>query len=440
MRKVLTILLSILFLLLVSCKDSDSPTEPGDGDPETETIVTTISSTQGGTASIPSGMTVQVIPGTVPLNQNGESASVSFSIESPVESPAALSNGTFVGNLVKYGPESFNFRWPVKVSLPYPEGEDPADLHLVYFDPIEENWRAIPTSYVETDDRKISADKLTLGIFGLAKFTSLMKVESETSDGGFEFSGSSSYYYTLTVASVRNYKYPNQATWYGNIVGTTGSSGSTPTGGPRQPTHFILPQATYQIWITRTTPGTMSTWPIIETYTVPAEGTLSGPVTWSGPLSTGSGWTSLGMPGGGSWVEGRPEGWSVPTVTYGNGNFQATLTWVNNDSHQTDLDLHLFGPSSMHVYYGGSQSSDGSVELDRDWLSEYGNATENIYSLSTMPGGSYTIKVNLFSGDPVNFSVRIIRNGSVKNFSGSASVSNSADDETKMITVDSFSL
>jgi uncharacterized protein YfaP (DUF2135 family) len=109
-------------------------------------------------------------------------------------------------------------------------------------------------------------------------------------------------------------------------------------------------------------------------------------------------------------------------VTYGTGAFQATLTWVNNASHTTDVDLHLYGPNNMHVYYNAKVSPDSSFQLDRDWIRQAGNATENIFSTrSAIPTGSYKVTVKHFSGDPTNYNVRILRSGGVRTYSGSAS-------------------
>mgnify|MGYP001196615685 FL=1 len=199
----------------------------------------------------------------------------------------------------------------------------------------------------------------------------------------------------------------------------------------------MLPQATYQIWITRTRPGTLSTLTEIYTYSVPASGTINGPVTYTSVFSNGDGWTTLSLPGGGSWVEGRPTGWALPTSTYGTGEVQITLTWVNNQSRQTDVDLHLFGPNGVHVYYSNEQ--DGGFELDRDWLEDLGNATENIYSISSVPAGEYTVRVNLYSGDQTNFNVRVIQGNNVRNYSGQVTTSNSGNDPAQMVTIETFS-
>ncbi|MBZ0178097.1 MAG: hypothetical protein K8F36_02310 [Melioribacteraceae bacterium] len=434
MQRLFSIITIILLFFFVACDKEDSPSGPEV--PQPESTVMTVSSTAGGTTSTNSGISISVIAGTVPENSQGESASVTFSIESPVEAPAALpSGGQFIGSPAKFGPEGFNFRWPVKMSLPYPEDVNPSAVYVVYYNALNEEWLMIPKAEVDASARLIYFDALNLGIYSLATFPASAKFTDDRTDydGGFEYQGSPGYYYTLTVASVSNYKYPYQMTWPGNPpIGHTGSSGSYPAGGPRQPTHIILVQATYQIWITRTTPGTMSTLPRIETYTVPASGTISRQVTWTGPLSNGDGWTSLQLPGGGEWVEGRPNGWPVPTVTYGTGDFQATLTWVNNSSHTTDVDLHLYGPNGMHVYYGAKTSADGSLQLDRDWRSAQGTATENIYSLGAMPTGAYEIKVVLFSGDATSFNCRVINAGTVNTVNGSL------NSNTTSITVAQF--
>lgn len=443
MRKIFYVflLISIAFLFnSSSCKKDESPTEP-EGQQE-EKVVGTISSLQSGNVKTNSGYQISIIPGTVPQNQNGQSASVSFSIETPVTPPKQLASGTEKrGEYTKLGPDGFTFRWPVRVIFPYKNTTDPSELKLLFYDVLSEAWKIIPISFIDKDNKLIGADVMELGYFVVAKVgQTAPKTSADDSDGGFEFQGDASNYYTLTVASVSNFKYAWQAaTWYsGRIVGSTGSTGSYPTGGPKPPTHIHLVQATYQIWISRTTPGTLSTLPQIYTYTVPATGTISQPVSYSGPLSSGSGWTPLSMPSGGQWVEGSPQGWAVPTTTYGTGDFQATLTWVNTSSNSSDIDLHLFGPNNMHVYWSSPISSDQSIELDRDWRRTVGSAIENIYSLKTMPTGTYNLKVNLYSGNPAGYRVRLINKGTVKTYTGNLTATNSDENQASMINIETF--
>lgn len=438
----LPVFIFLSMLIFTSCsKDSkDEPTTPG----ETESTTLVVSSLAFGHVETESGYAITVTPGSVPPNQNGQSADVTFSIEAGVESPAAMMNGATVqGSIVRLGPEGFNFRWPIKTTYPYPENANPDELYLAHFDELEGSWKLVPKSEFDITSKTISGDALELGYYSVVRMSgSLGKTTADWSDGGFEYTGEPGYYYTLTVAAASNFKYPNQVSWYGgSIVGSTGSSGSYPTGGPKQPTHIHLPQATYQIWISRTKPGTLFEMPKLETYTVASQGTISRPVTYSGPLSTGDGWTLLESPGGGSWVEGGPQGWPAPTSTYGTGEFQATLTWVNTDSKITDLDLHLFGPNDLHVYWSSPAGS--AFELDRDWIDDIGHATENVYSTSTIPSGQYNVYVNLYSkhagSGSTSYTARIIYNGQVTSKNGSIDQENSNDsDVSKMQKVYTF--
>lgn len=432
----LVILVAFNFFLS-GCKKDSGSTDTDTGGGSGETGIATITSLGSGGITTTSGYKLNVIPGTVPANNSGTSASVAFSIETKVTPTKELpSTATRVSDFIKAGPEGFSFRWPVKITIPYSSSTDAQAVRILYYNALLDKWVIVPANEIDNTNHTISTDVINLGYFCAATISSsFSKPASDDADGGFEFQGDNTYYYTLTVATVSNWKYPSQAAWYPNLIGASGSTGSYPAGGPLPITHIHLAQATYQIWVSRTKPGTLSTLPVIETYTVPATGTIGQPVYYNGPLTNGNGWTGLSMPSGGSWVEGTPDNWPAPTVTYGTGEFQATLTWVNTSNKYTDIDLHLYGPNSMHVYYGNTTSSDGTCQLDRDWRSEYGNAVENIYSLSTMPSGTYTIRVNLYSGIPNNYSVRVIWKGSVKTYTGSVSTANPSNTESQMITI-----
>jgi hypothetical protein len=430
----------LLLILVTGCKKKDdNPTEPTT--PQSESTIQVISTTGSGTLTTTSGYGVRVIQGAVPPNAQGSSASVTFSIESPVTPPKALpSTAQAKSEIFKVGPDGFSFRWPIKVVIPFKNAEA-NQVRAVYFDPLYDRWTVIPASKIDNTKKVMEVDVINLGFFAAATVSQgFSKTNADDMDGGFEMTGSTDYHYTLTVKSVSNFKYPYQAAWFTNLVGLTGSSGINPIGGSIQPTHIHLPQATYEIWITRTKPGTFTEAPKIYTYTIPANATISSPVTYTSALSSGTGWSSLPMPSGGEWKEGTPATWPKATNTYGTGDFQATLTWVNNTIKYSDVDLHLFGPNNIHVYWDSDKSSDGSIELDRDWQEEVGNAVENIYSLKQMPKGTYTIKVNLYSGKPTSFSVRVIRFGSVKTYNGTVTTVNGNDDSSLMLTLDSFTV
>ncbi len=404
-----------LLCILPGCSDDDgSPSNPTN----TETALKLIDTQSGGSVSTPNGSGLDIIPGTVPPNQDNSTGKVNFSVESPVDLPAPLPAGaTLVGSCTRFGPEGFVFRWPVKIKLPYPSTETADNLRIIRYNASTNKWTLIPSSGVDATTRVIMADVLDLGYFALAKISFTGKANASDSEGGFRFQGESGYYYSLTVKAV-TFKYPAQAPWY-NLVGqVAGSTGSYPTGGPLPETRARLPQGTYQIWITRTKPGTISEAPKIYTYTVPATGTINGPLEYWG-LGNETGWTTLSSPSGGVWQEGRPSDWPAITNAMGTGEFQATLTWVNVSGVTTDLDLHVYGPNGMHVYWNDDRSDDGTLELDRDWQEALGNAVENIYSLKTMTKGSYTVKVHNFTGATKSFSLRVIRFGQVSTYRGS---------------------
>ena len=430
--------LIVLFTLIglhMGCNLLDDPTD------ENETTIKQFTSTDFGTISLETGESVSIIPGAVPPDNNGNPATVSFTIETGVEKPAALNAGaTFRSELIKFGPEYFNFRWPLLISIPYDDGVDPMTLAVMHYNYSSGKWDIIPKAGIDTDKKIVYFNSLTLGIFGLAELSNMYR-SFDWCDGGIRFHPSNSeYFYTLTVATVQNPEYAWQQSWLlsvGDVAAATGVRNNKPL----EYTFGYLVQASYKFWISRTKPGTFSHLPVTETYSVPTNTVKLDEVnicpqsfSTTADLNLCSPWVDVFMPSGGTWVEGGPEGWPEPTKTYGTGDFQATLNWINNETHRTDLDIHLYGPDGEHVYFWNETSADGSLELDLDWQEESGNATENIYSLKDMPSGKYEIKVKLYSGDATNFNVRIIRFGEVKNYSGSLQ---SSGDE---VLVDSFTL
>lgn len=431
--KKFSVVISLLFTTAFFYCNKDNPTSPK----EVETALKVISSDSNGRLTTPSGVGIEVIAGTVPPNQQGQSAEVTFSIETPVQSPGEFPTGAKQsGSISKFGPEAFIFKWPVRILLPFPEKSDPSAFNILQYDPIQESWRVIPASLVDFTNKIIGADVLELSYNALATVTSWPAKASSTNDdesiwGGFEFTNlGSEWYYTLTVKSVSNFAVEWQAVYANQLIGQTGSTGTDGMGSPLPFTHILLPQASYEIWISSTTGKLPYT---VYTYSVPATGRVQGHVVYDVTSPFGRGWTPLGLPAGGQWIEGMPELWPDVTTTYGTGQFQATLNWTNNNMHTTDLDLHLYGPNEMHVYFADDVSPDSSIMLDRDWISEQGAATENIYSIKPMPKGQYTVKVNRYSGDGTNFRVRIVRSGSVKTHTKSVTASNEEE-----LTIETF--
>lgn len=189
---------------------------------------------------------------------------------------------------------------------------------------------------------------------------------------------------------------------------------------------FPLPRGTYQFCVQAWEapmvipgPRLLKRW----TYSQPARANVDRPMYRNVP-SYDAPWIGtrpIVLDPGGTWQEGRRCPGPAPTTPVGTGELQATLSWVNTSARATDLDLHLYGPNGLHIYYG-NKGPLNNLRLDRDWLRELGNATENIFSVgSPIPRGDYRLTVRLYSGAPTSYSVRFLFRGSVRSYTNSIS-------------------
>lgn len=419
----LIVLFTSLFFLNGCNKDDSSPvTTPTTPSNNTATFT----STNGGVLNF-DNVSVTVLPSTVPVQSNGSAGSVIFSIETSAALetgiPALPSDFALVGKYVKIGPDGFVFRYPVNCVFPAGSEASASGLAIARYYPELSAWKIVSLSSVDSTNKKLGINSLLLGYFAVVRFTPAYDKAPE-SCGGMQYGTTLPDWYTITVASAV-LKYPAQSSWYsgGTPVGTTYSSGSDPTGSwPNNPCRAIIAQGTFTVWISKTVRVTAMSYKTY-TYNVAASVTVDNPLTWWG-WGNSSGYVDIVLPGGGTWVEGYPTNWPAPTSTYGSGLYQSTLTWVNSSGTAVDLDMHLYGPNNMHVWYGGKVFGDSVFVLDRDWTSPLGNAVENIYNKrGTMPSGAYQLKVVYYSGSVAKaFNCRILLNGSViASYSGSLS-------------------
>lgn len=410
-----------------------------DEEPVSENVLKVFTSSQGGTLRTTDKAEITVQAGVVPTKADGSSGEVSFSIESNIPQdqwPAPLPSGyEAVSGVYRFGPSNFIFAGTVQIYLPAGSTNSPAGLVILRYNEATSAWTPLVTNDIDTTDRRIGASVLELGSFVLAynplfdtgNVNSRQAQREDTSNrvGGVRYDHpGENYYYTITVTAV-TYKNPTIA--WPDLTGATAGTGSEPTGGPLG---FVsmgnIPQGMYTITLSRTRPGTLSTSPVTYTYSMPIQVDV-GPftrvaITWD--EEEFQGWTHLILPAGGEWQNGSPTTWPQPTVPYGTGDLGITLTWQNNQGSTADLDLHLYGPNSLHIYYEILKSSDGSLTLDRDWRSATGKATENIFSSGTYPAGEYKVIVNLFSGSDKDFDVRVQRGNQVQTFHHTVTSSN----------------
>ncbi len=425
MKKIkLLLILSFFALALFTSCEKDNPVET----PETPTTGT------GATASYTSvtdgsldydEFSIVVRKGDVPALTGGGAGTVTFSINtsSSIESgiSAVPAGYTVIGKYLKAGPESFTFNSPVRIYFPAASQPTPQNLTVFYYSPSLQTWKIIPTSALDTVKKRIGIDVLTLGYFVLTKSTSGDRTYAGAGGCVYDHLEVWTNYY-LTVKSIVPQDPSILSLYADGFIGRT-FSGPIFLGCPIGTTKAIVPLGTIEFWLSYSNcQGPNFS---VYTYTAPVSVTVSDPLIFNG-WSTYDAvvYVPIGIPSGGTWVLGRPTGtggWAPPTVPYGSGVFQATLTWTNTSSVASDMDLHLYGPNNLHIYYGNRTNSDFS--LDRDWQRTLGNATENIYSLrNVMPSGEYKVNVKNYAGPSMSFNTRVILNGASTNFSGSLGV------------------
>lgn len=433
---IITVTLAVIYsLFFFGCnKTEETPVEPPTGGGEGATASFT-SSSQSSLDYDDFSLVVDI--GDVPNLSTGGPGTVTFSLNtsSTIESgiPAVPAGNTVIGKYLKAGPEAFNFGGPIQLYFPASSQSSPQNLEVMYYSPDTQTWKIVPTSAVDTAKKRIAVDMLKLGYFVLTKKSTADNM-SDYRQGGCVFDREDIWTnYILTVRSAALEKPEQLSMFVGGFIGKV-YSGPIFLGCPIGKTKAIVPQGTIEFWISKTV--CQGGDPAIYTYTLPASVTVSDPLNFVG-WSTYDAvvYVPFTLPVGGTWVAGRPTGtttggWPTPTVPYGSGVMQATLTWNNSSSSDAaDLDLHLYGPNNLHIYYGNRTNTDFS--LDRDWQRTLGDATENIYSLrSVMPAGSYTVKVVNYAGATKSFNARVVLNGSSTNFSGSLSVTQEATVKT----------
>ncbi len=423
----LAIIIAIGIFVLTGCPESDEPTDGS----KTKSTISQISNDEGGSLEL-DGYALTVIKGAIPSSESSVNTNVSFSIELGVEKPKPLPSGVSqLGKTVLFGPQGFVFNFPIKIYFPVEGNPDPTNLSVLYYDNFEEEWTSIPISSLNDNPKQVGADVIHLGVYALVKneesaiFNKKSKTQGTKSNGGVRYGmRTSNYWYCLTVKSA-NLKYPDQAPLWTNLIGRTAMSGTNAPGtNPINPVHMFLPQGTYQIWVSRLNWNRISggEW---STYSVPATVNVNRPLEfklWSSDLDYAySGWYDLQLSGG-DWSLGRPEDLPQTDKMVGTGDFQATLTWTNTDSKSTDLDIHLYGPDDLHIYWANKSEEGSGFELDVDMQEDdKGYAVENIYSVTNnLPKGNYRVTVRHYYGySPKSYNIRIIKFGNSKSYSGS---------------------
>lgn len=485
-----------------------------------------VTSNTSGAVSTAGGQKLEIPPGAVPANASGQAATVTFSVETVGSPPQPLPSGvSALGLATKFGPDGFDFAWPLTTTLPIPSSATSlTGLQYKRYVPAISKWVSYPGVAYATDigDRVIGASVATydLGYDTLAMLNAppasasldsghrsppifdpdvaeqeklfgaggpmtasdpnvalqQLRLGSEctTCAGAMKWNGENCLQ-TVGGSNQSNYgaechfyfvakSYKPRTSWQkaefeefltywynrGNgcawnaatqsfVAGAGGNcgtfrTGSSPTGDPAPSTTFHISQGDWEFCTTESQyviPGASLPIPGKWTYSklVPVSITQASHNTCQ-ISSCWSNVVTVTLPSGGEWkapdqMTACPAS-TTATTPVGTGHFQATLTWANTAQTYADVDLHLYGPNSLHVYYGKTQSDDGSLKLDRDWQSTLGNAVENIFSAGStaMPRGEYRVTVKHYGGSlPMSYSVRTIRSGVAKTYSGTLTTS-----------------
>jgi hypothetical protein len=417
MKKNLKFLIfGVIFVLLSGCTD-DNTTQPPNDPVNNAGTTQTITSETSGTLEW-DGFRMEVHTGNVPRMQNGNPGTVTFSLNSS----STIENGfspvpsqfTVISKYLKAGPEAFNFAGTIQLFFPAESQPNPQDLTVLEYRPDTQEWKIVPTSAIDTANKKIGVDVLKLGYYVLAKHN-LVDNLTDFRAGGcvLDIPMEPFTNYILTCQSVSPEK-PSILNFYsGGLVGKT-FMGPIFLGCQQNKTKAIVPQGTISFWVSKI--SCQGSNPEIFTYSIPASVTINDPLEFVG-WSTYDAvvYVPFTLPTGGSWVSGRPTNWPPPTQPFGTGTVQATLTWNNTTSNGTDLDLHLYGPNNLHISWQNTSSA--NFTLDRDWRTTAGDAIENIFSTTTtVPSGDYRVNVAHFQGFSKTFNCRVIVNGSVTNY------------------------
>lgn len=385
---------------------------------EPENAMQTISSSESAILN-KGGFKLSVPQGAIPETDKGEDGQVAFSIQEFDQLPTALPEGVTAieGTNLKFEPMNFTFRTPLTLEVPL-KGYNASEVGLYRYDEATDHWELLPFSTVNDDRATVSI--IDLGYFILAKKSTSLQTGGLFINKTYFESG---YFYYVTLVPLN-----------GDTNGVK-RIGFAADGNDLYMSN--VPLGEYQVLIAR---EQKENWQDVSAGTqfvnndivVNIEHVLQG---GNGSLNSYTGWTELTneniADGKFYWENGHPDyAWGEETKTYGTGKFQATLTWVNVSGSTTDYDLHLTVPgSTKDVYYGNKNV--GAFELDRDWISTLGNATENIYSINDeFTTGTYKVRVQHFNGElGKRYNCRILIDGVVvKSVSGAISKEREYDD------------
>jgi hypothetical protein len=411
----------------------------------------TVTSEEGGLVTSESGASVLIPPGAVPHQENGDPGEMTFSMHEQEDREVTLPQGfDAVGAVYQLGPEGFTFNTPVILSLPIPDGVEPARvMGLTYFDANAGEWVMVPAA-VDTENRMVSVSTTHFSPWAVFGFFDDDDLNWRNEHGGVvrvvnEHRYDSGIYppeggvkpYTVTYGvCIRSYNLddPNQRwTWPPPADWTmTVNDYVHPLADAhwrRRAHDWWLPNGDYElieVWhfsevnhAPLYSPQFASFWQPIGTVRVDRDNHQEY-VYAEGGFS------------GANVTQGRPPCFGVADTSVGHGDVQITLTWEAS----VDLDLHVVDPSGEEIYYDNTSSASGG-QLDRDNLCSnlvIGRPENVFWPTGGAPDGTYKVFVNYYGGcesnEAVSYTLRTVVRGQVTTYDGTISPDNSPQEVT----------
>lgn len=397
---------SLAFVLtLSSCSESGSPTDPTE--PTVETVFT---STGEGQLQSADGAEINMHRGAISSASDGSNAQLTVSITSDL-APTVVSTPIpsmyeVVGSVQLFEPANFVFTDPVQIFMPTGGADSPEDFTILWHDSKKAKWVPLPLNTLDEENKRLGASVFELGHFVAAKITATgtgKKGSASDRVGGLRYNHAhtDNYYYTLTIAAVT---YANPSIGWPNLIGYSSSTGEKLGGtGPRASTSMgNIPRGTYTIYVSRVRRGTLSSPPgERETYTVPTVvtvGSFTNVFRWS--MEDWTGWTTLGLGGGGQWKTGTPQSWPAATVPLSPGAdpldgkwaFTVKVTSPVKDTTISLIRMKVKSPTVVTMYVF---DDDGNPRHDYDYALER-SADKRSFKISmTEPDDDFWVVLDL---------------------------------------------
>lgn len=447
MRSFVFVFLAGFVFSIVGCNlDFLNPSEP---EPENESVTLQVNSNaEGGEISL-NGTKLRIPPNSIPSLANGDAAAVSFTIESGAGLPKPLPEGMKkVAPVTHFGPEGFIFQDNLWLQFELPNDLALDQVSILGYLPDTRDYGIIPITYYDEENRVVGASVYELGYYFLVNIDGINRTRSPNGSGGFilNFNNTKGWYpNTITLpdwAALKTYykivvtdftpAYPSDmGLWAPYDPDANGGRrywefGTPPVTTGWGPNHNLgiqamgIPQGEYKAIVIASYKAFQDDLPICRTYSKVVNFSINASVVCD-QISC-SGWSQgPTLPEGGSWYDSNCLTYNPdPTVPVCTGDFQATLTWYNGSAGDTDLDLYLYGPDGLTVFYGNENPDVGGIMLDRDVIDDPGPVQENICAplLSAMPKGLYDVKVDHYSGEEKAFQVRVLVGSKSSSFQG----------------------